>query len=135
MTAHTIPPRRWPYLLLAYGCAGAGAAGIVLPGLPTTPFLLLALWAAGRGSPALAERLRRHPRVGPALLAWQREGAVPPRAKRLAVAMLALSWLLLAALADGPLLPAVLAGLFVLVAAYIVSRPSPRAGQESHHER
>ena len=37
---------RWLWWLLAYASLGLGIVGIVVPGLPTTPFVLLAAFAA-----------------------------------------------------------------------------------------
>ena len=48
-------------------CVGLGLAGVVLPGLPTTPFLLVAAFCFARSSPALHKRLLDHLRVGPGL--------------------------------------------------------------------
>lgn len=116
--------RRWAWLTLAYGCVGLGAVGAVLPVMPTTPFLLVALWAGARSSPRLRFRLFRHHRYGPALRAWHRHGAVPPRAKLAACTLMSASWLFL--LWTG-MHAAILVGtglFFVAVAAFIVSRPS-----------
>lgn len=86
---------RMAWRCLAYGCIGLGTAGLVVPLLPTTPFLLVAAWAAPKGSPRLARWLWEHPRLGPTLHAWQSQRAVPRRAKRLAAGLLVLSWLVL----------------------------------------
>jgi hypothetical protein len=43
---------RWAWWLLAYVALGLGIVGIVVPGLPTVPFVLLAAFAAARGSAA-----------------------------------------------------------------------------------
>ena len=43
--------------LLAYASLGLGIIGIVLPGLPTVPFVLLAAFAAARGSQRLRDWL------------------------------------------------------------------------------
>ncbi|MEY1662258.1 YbaN family protein [Isoalcanivorax beigongshangi] len=72
-----------------------GLIGAVLPGLPTTVFMLLALWAAGHGWPALAEWLLNHPRFGPPLQRWQQQRAVPRQAKWAALLGMTLSALLL----------------------------------------
>ena len=66
---------------LALGCLLLGLIGVVLPGLPTVPFLLVAAWAGGRGWPALEAWLLDHPRHGLAIRRWRDHGAVPRRAK------------------------------------------------------
>ncbi|MDO9073054.1 MAG: YbaN family protein [Rubrivivax sp.] len=76
---------------LALVSVGLGLLGVVLPGLPTVPFLLLAAWAASRGWPALERWLLEHPRHGPTVRQWRERGAVPRRAKWLSSVMMAAS--------------------------------------------
>jgi hypothetical protein len=83
---------------LAVLCLALALVGVVLPGLPTVPFLLVAAWAGSHGWPALERWLLNHPRYGPGLRLWREHGAVPRRAKWAASTMMALSaaimWLL-----------------------------------------
>ena len=83
---HPLIPLLWRALALA--CVALGMLGIVLPGLPTVPFLLVAAWAGGRGWPALEIWLLNHRRHGPAIRRWRDHGAVPRRAKWSATAMM-----------------------------------------------
>jgi len=69
----------------------AGTVGIFLPLLPTVPFYILAAFCFGKSNPAWEERLLRHPRFGPHIVAWREKGAIAPYAKRLAIGMLSLS--------------------------------------------
>ncbi len=75
-----------------------GLLGVVLPVLPTTPFLLLAAGCFARSSPRLHRWLLDHPVFGPPIRNWEENGAISRKAKRLAVgsmaAVLALSLLL-----------------------------------------
>ena len=48
--------RRLIYLGIGWLSRGMAAAGIILPILPTTPMLLVAVWAFGKSSPELAEK-------------------------------------------------------------------------------
>ncbi len=66
-------------LMLALGIIGA-----LLPVMPTTIFLILAVGCFGRSSPALEAKLLAHPRYGRSLRAWRQEGAISARGKRLA---------------------------------------------------
>ncbi|PMR69522.1 YbaN family protein [Halomonas heilongjiangensis] len=114
---------RLTWSTLACGCIGLGTAGLVVPLLPTTPFLLVAAWAAPKGSPRLARWLWEHPHLGPTLHAWREQRAVPRRAKRLAWGLLASSWLVLW-LSGAPLpVLALTAALFCGVGTFLLLRP------------
>ncbi len=100
-----------------------GLVGVVLPVLPTVPFLLLAAWAASKGWPELETWLLDHAHFGPHIRRWRERGAVPRRAKWLATGMMTASGIMLT-LSSAPLpvkiaVPVVMAG----VAVWLWRRP------------
>ncbi|MGP0170487.1 YbaN family protein [Pseudomonas sp. NCHU5208] len=76
--------QRWLWLLLAYLSIAMAMLGLILPGLPTTEFVLLAAWAASRSSPRLAAWLEHHRVFGPLLRDWKNGGLIARRSKWLA---------------------------------------------------
>ncbi|WP_353474764.1 YbaN family protein [Salipiger sp. H15] len=88
----TEPPRaagmRLAWLVLGGLAILAGLIGIVLPLLPTTPFVILAAFAFSRSSPRLHGYLTAHPRFGPMIADWRLHGAIAPRHKAMAVGMM-----------------------------------------------
>ncbi|EPL09185.1 YbaN family protein [Pseudomonas sp. CF161] len=67
--------------LLAYTSLAIGLIAIVVPGLPTTEFILLAAWAATKSSPRLSAWLENHRLFGPILSNWRNGKIVSRRAK------------------------------------------------------
>lgn len=88
MESKTTAPTR--YLLLGAGflTLGLGIAGILLPLLPTTPFLLLAAWCFARSSPRFYARLVEHKYLGPYIRDYRERGGIRPRARIMALALL-----------------------------------------------
>jgi uncharacterized membrane protein YbaN (DUF454 family) len=79
------------YLGLGAGFFALGALGILLPVLPTTPFMLLAAWAFARSSPRLHTWLMSHPVFGPPLRRWEAHRVIPRPVKTVAVTAMVLS--------------------------------------------
>jgi uncharacterized protein len=86
-----------------------GLAGVFLPLLPTTPFLLLAAACFLRSSPRLHAKLMAHPRLGPFLEQWRRERSIPRAAKRRAYVLVLACFALSIALVDPAALKVLLA--------------------------
>ncbi|WP_025854805.1 YbaN family protein [Pseudomonas sp. CHM02] len=88
--------------LLAYVSLGIGLVAIVVPGLPTTEFILLAAWAATKSSPRLSAWLENHRLFGPILSNWRNGKIIARRAKVSAtVSMLLCATLMLVILDQG----------------------------------
>lgn len=99
-------------------------AGVFLPLLPTTPFVLVAAWAFARSEPRWNARLENHPRLGPPLRAWRTRQAVPRPAKAAAAAGLGSGWLILAGSVEHAAVLAAAAALMLAVGVYVLTRPS-----------
>ena len=116
---------RWLWWLLAYASLGLGLLGIVVPGLPTAPFVLLAAFAAARGSRRLHGWLLAHRQFGPMIRDWQDGGAVSRRAKRLASVMMGTSAVLMLLLLPDPRMAVPGIVIMAIVAAWLWRRPEP----------
>lgn len=101
-----------------------------MPLLPTTPFLLVAIWAFSRSSPEMAEKIRSHPLAGRYVRDWEDEGVIPTGAKIIAIVMMSTMFGYLYFGTSAPAWAVIAAGLAMAgAAAYVLSRPSKRRGQ------
>ncbi len=80
--------RRGLYLTAGLGCVGLAYLGVILPGLPTTPWVLLASWCFARSSPRLRAWLRRSPVFGALLCDWDEHRGIRPRVKAVAAVLI-----------------------------------------------
>jgi uncharacterized protein len=118
--------------LLAAGwlCTGLAIAGVVLPLVPTTPFLLLAAACFVRSSPRLHRWLLSNRVFGPILEQWRRDRTVPRSAKRKAYLVVILSFGVSIAFVDvlGLRVALSLLGLGLIV--FIARMPTTRAEKQ-----
>jgi uncharacterized membrane protein YbaN (DUF454 family) len=113
-----------PFLFaLGWAFLVVGVAGIVLPLVPGTLFLILAAACFTRSSPRFEAWLLSHPVLGPPVRQWRETGSIHRGAKIFATVSLALSWALIL-WSDAPAFVDVLtAAILCAVAIYIVTRP------------
>lgn len=104
-----------------------GFIGALLPGMPTTVFLILAAWAASKGWPQMDAWLLNHPKYGATLRAWRENGTVPRKAKWFASIMMLISAIIML-FTNAPLLVKVFTDLTMLsVLTWLWLRPEPSA--------
>lgn len=97
--------------------------GIVLPLLPTVPFLLLAAFCYARGSDRLHAWLVGHPRFGQPIQDWQESGAISLQAKLLASLSIAGAFSISLVVGVNPTVLAIQAVVLSLVTLFIWTRP------------
>ena len=113
-------------ILLSIGwiCVGLGFMGIFVPGLPTTIFLIIALWAFTKSSKKLRIWLLNHKKFGPFLRDWQEHRVVPLRAKILMIILQTCVVIMVHYTFNNLFITIGLIVILVLVAWYVLSLPS-----------
>ncbi len=130
-TAAPVLSRSTRHLMLALGlvCTAVGIAGLILPLLPGTVFLLIAAWAFSRSSERLHQWLFHHPRFGRTIRDWHYYRAIPTGAKLLAVTMMSGSFIYVAfTYSDEWLITALVGATLAPVAIWIATRPNAGRG-------
>lgn len=113
------------YFTLGWLFFGVGFVGAFAPVIPTTPFMLLALWSFSRSSPRFHDWLYHHKLFGPTLQQWQEHRVIPPIAKFLAVFFMLTSLAALIFIYQTAMWIFLLALLLVCYACwYILTKPS-----------
>ena len=116
--------KRMILISLGWVCVSLGFIGIFVPGIPTTIFLIIALWAFTKSSKKLRHWLLNHKRFGPILNNWQQHKVVPRRAKILMVVLMSLAVVLFYYSLQNLYLTIGLIIILVSVAIYVISLPS-----------
>ncbi len=130
ITAPTMAPtvcRPVRYGLIAFGWLNValGVIGLFLPVMPTTIFLLIALWAFSKSSTRYHSWLFNHPTLGVTIRDWHAHRMIPVKAKILAILVMSASLTYVTLfVAQGWLLPLGLATGLGAVATFILTRPS-----------
>lgn len=118
-------PVRTVYFIFGWIFFSAGFLGVFLPVLPTTPFMLLALWMFSQSSERFHNWLYEHRVFGPPLQRWFEHRVVPPIAKLMSISMMALSFAYVLTYTAVPWWGDLIIGSIMLATAwYILSKPS-----------
>ncbi|MFA5447485.1 MAG: YbaN family protein [Sphaerochaeta sp.] len=125
MSAPTDPKKRTlrQYVLIGLGSffVVLGAIGVILPLLPTTPFVLLASACYSFSSPKLARWLERSRILGSYLRHWRTGEGVPIRTKIFAISWLWLGLILTMVFTAKPTVTIILSVIGTLVTIHIAS--------------
>lgn len=123
--------KRIALLCLGWLFVALGVIGAVLPVLPTTPFMIVALWLFANSSEHLHHWLYNHPLFGASLRRWDAERVIPLPAKIMALTAMAGSMVYVLAFSEAPVVAQASMGAVCAVgAAFILSRPSRSREQE-----
>ncbi|MBA4502881.1 YbaN family protein [Marinobacterium marinum] len=121
-------PMRWLWLVFTWACVALALLGVLLPGLPTTVFVLMAAWSASRCSPRLRRWLEQHELFGHRLRNWEQGGYIDRQTKWTASAGMLLATVMVLISISHPLLLAAILLLIGIGAFTVWSRPEPGTG-------
>lgn len=119
------PAIRVFWLVVGILALALGGLGVVLPLLPTTPFVLVAAFAFANSSDKLHQWLLDHNIFGPLIANWQRYGAISLSAKVLSLLSMAAVLAISLVMAVPALIIAVQALVVGACSLFIITRPLP----------
>ena len=111
-------------ITIGWLCVGLAFVGTFVPGIPTTIFLIIALWAFAQSSKKFHSWLLNHKRFGPILQNWESHKVVPRKAKILMVILQISAVIIFHYSLQNIYLTAILIITLVFVARYVLSLPS-----------
>ena len=111
-------------LSLGFLCVGLAFIGIFIPGIPSTPFLIVALWAFAQSSKKFHAWLLNHKRFGKVLQNWESHKVVSIKAKITMVILQITAVAMIYYSLNNIFITIGLAVLLLCVAWYVISLPS-----------
>lgn len=124
------------YFTLGWVFFGAGLAGAFLPVLPTTPFMILALWMFSKSSDRFHQWLYQHRIFGPSLQCWHQYRVIPWQAKMASISMMTISFILILIYSPMHWWSLSLVGVLMLYGAwYVLSKPSSAPEKDEHKSK
>lgn len=114
--------RKIAYLMLAGAALSLGLLGILLPGLPTTPFVLLGSYFLVRSSTRLHQRLMASRLFGGVLRDWHIHRGLRPHVRARAIAVVAVVVIVSLVVARPPWVVALVIGLLVACGLTVIWR-------------
>ncbi len=84
-------PLRWLWFAAGWIAVAIGAIGVVVPGLPTTGFMVFAAWCFSKSSPRFEQWLLNLPGIGPMISDYRAGLGMPKKAKISAVLMITIA--------------------------------------------
>ena len=116
---------RWWLFAVGWLMIALGVIGVLVPGMPTTVFLIAAVWAFSRSSVRFHIWLWEHRVLGPPVRNWYQYQVIPARGKVLAITMMLASVIYMAVINWGDWMPPFLLGIVLVPAGlYIYTRNS-----------
>ena len=105
----------------------AGLLGIVLPLLPTTPFLLLSAYRFSKSSPRFHQWLLDHRQFGPVIRQWESNRAMERGVKIKAIFLIIFTFgISLLLIPASPLIQGTLVVLALIISWFLASLPEPK---------
>lgn len=120
---------RLGWQLLTWVCIALAIVGVILPGMPTTVFVLIAAWSASRCSPRLRRWIEQHRLFGPRLRNWEAGGYIDRRTKWAASTGMLIALALILVFIRHPLVLLPVLALLATGAWVVWSRPEPSANR------
>ena len=119
------------WLVVGLAALAAAAIGVLLPLIPTTPFVILAAFAFMKSSRRLHDWLITHRIFGPVILDWRKHGAISKPAKTIAMASMAAIFVISLVLQVPGYVLAAQALILGVCMWFVGSRPLPPARSQS----
>ena len=117
--------KRYLYLTLGFVCVALGFIGTVVPGIPTTPLILVAAWAFSRSSKRFESWLLRHRIFGPLIHDWRNYRGIRRKNKIVAISVIVPTFVITITLTFNVVIDIVLALFGVDLCVYLATRPEP----------
>ena len=121
------PIVRWLFIGIGWACVASGAIGVILPGWPTTIWIILATYFFARSSPRFYNWVMNHRVFGPLIRDWRDGKGMTARAKTVAVSTIVLTISISIAVIPAVWVKVLLLVIMVTLCTYLLRLPTKPA--------
>ena len=117
--------KKYIFLLLGFVFVGIAYIGIIVPGIPTTVFLLIAVWFFSRSSKKFENWLMNHKIFGELITNWNLYNSIDFKSKIMAISLIVITFSFTVFYAFSFKIDFLFIMFAVLLSIFIITRPSP----------